>query len=555
MRIDDKKSFKLFDSDSLKDFHKRIFFSMLMFLLVYFGAIFRITEIMLFKDTQANIISNSNDIKERGKIFDRNGNLLATSIISNSLSVNPNKIKNKYKLSKELSYILKIEENTILKKLQNQKKFVWIKRNITPKEHQKIIELGEINLNIHNERKRIYPYFSIPSHIVGYVNIDGVGQAGIERSFENELKNSKDVILTLDINLQDAVREKLTKTINTYRAESGVAIIMDIEKGEILSSVSLPDFDPNNNKTFIKRNLINRVIQSNYEMGSTFKPITAVMGFDKNLISPEMKFNIKNSIKGINDYTKYEGDGNYNTEKIIVHSSNIGAAKIASHIGKKNQIDFFKKIGFFDRLNFELKEAAKPLGNKNNWGEVETMTIGYGHGFAITPLHLVKAYASIANNGFEVNPTLLLRNKINYNKKLLLKKESSEYFLKLLRSVVRKTKFTGPRVKINGYDLGGKTGTAMIVNQNGGYYKDRDLTSFISIFPIKKPKYLVLTILEYPKEIDELDNKTTGAWVNAPLVKEIILEMINILKIPKQINQEILKVDIKHIYKTKNVTF
>ena len=130
-----------------------------------------------------------------------------------------------------------------------------------------------------------------------------------------------------------------------------------------------------------------------------------------------------------------------------------------------------------------------------------------------------------------------------------------EYFLKLLRSVVRKTKFTGPRVKINGYDLGGKTGTAMIVNQNGGYYKDRDLTSFISIFPIKKPKYLVLTILEYPKEIDELDNKTTGAWVNAPLVKEIILEMINILKIPKQINQEILKVDIKHIYKTKNVTF
>tara|TARA_B100000686_G_C16739769_1_gene945855 strand:+ start:282 stop:1937 length:1656 start_codon:yes stop_codon:yes gene_type:complete len=549
------KPFVLFDTDSLKDFHKRIFFSMLMFLLVYFGAIFRITEIMLFKDTQANIISNSNDIKERGKIFDRNGNLLATSIISNSLSVNPNKIKNKYKLSKELSYILKIEENTILKKLQNQKKFVWIKRNITPKEHQKIIELGEINLNIHNERKRIYPYFSIPSHIVGYVNIDGVGQAGIERSFENELKNSKDVILTLDINLQDAVREKLTKTINTYRAESGVAIIMDIEKGEILSSVSLPDFDPNNNKTFIKRNLINRVIQSNYEMGSTFKPITAVMGFDKNLISPEMKFNIKNSIKGINDYTKYEGDGNYNTEKIIVHSSNIGAAKIASHIGKKNQIDFFKKIGFFDRLNFELKEAAKPLGNKNNWGEVETMTIGYGHGFAITPLHLVKAYASIANNGFEVNPTLLLRNKINYNKKLLLKKESSEYFLKLLRSVVRKTKFTGPRVKINGYDLGGKTGTAMIVNQNGGYYKDRDLTSFISIFPIKKPKYLVLTILEYPKEIDELDNKTTGAWVNAPLVKEIILEMINILKIPKQINQEILKVDIKHIYKTKNVTF
>ena len=178
----------------------------------------------------------------------------------------------------------------------------------------------------------------------------------------------------------------------------------------IISSVSFPDFNPNDRKTFNENNLINRVIQSNYEMGSTFKPITVAMGYDKDLISPEMTFDVTKKIKGISDYSKYEGDGIYNVEKIIFKSSNIGAAKIASLIGKQNQKEFFKKIGFFDKLNIEILEAAKPLGNKHNWGEVETMTIGYGHGFAITPLHLVKAYASIANDGFEVRPTIVLGN-------------------------------------------------------------------------------------------------------------------------------------------------
>ena len=549
------KSFVLFDSDSLKDFHKRIFFSMILFLFVYFVAIYRITEIMLLNEVEVNA-EFVHKIQERGKIFDRNGNLLATSIISNSLSVNPYKIKDKLELSKKLSPILSINENIILKNLQKDKKFIWIKRNITPIEHQKIIELGEINLKIHNERKRIYPYSNLTSHLVGYVNIDSIGQAGIERYYENELKQSKDITLAIDINLQDAVREKLKDTINTYKAESGIAIILDIKKGEILSSVSMPDFDPNDNSTFNQKNLVNRTIQSNYEMGSTFKPLTVVSGFEKDLISPEMTFDITKKINGIGDYTKYEGDGNYNIEKIIVHSSNIGTAKIASHIGTKNQKDFFKKIGFFDKLNFEILETAEPLGNKNNWGKVETMTIGYGHGFAITPLHLVKAYASIANDGFEVNPTLILGNNNNYkNNQILSKKESSDYFLELLRAVVLKTKFTGPRVKIKGYNIGGKTGTAMMVNKKGGYYKDRDLTSFIGMFPIEDPKFLVLTIIEYPKEIEELNNKTTGAWINAPLVKEIILEMINIMKIPKKINQEILKVDINHIYKNNNVSF
>ncbi len=547
------KSFELFDSDSLKDFHKRIFFSMIVFLFVYFVAIYRIVEIMLFTSKNENIVYIEN-FKERGNIYDRNGNLLATSIISKSLSVNPYDIKKKKDLAKKLSNILNIKEDFLFEKLCKNKKFVWVKRNINPKEHQKIIDLGEINLRIHNERKRIYPYSNLTSHSVGYVNIDGIGQSGVERSLNKQLSQSKDVYLTLDVNLQYAVREELMKSLKHFKAESGIAIILDIEEGDIITSVSLPDFDPNNKLTFDDQNLINRVIQSNYEMGSTFKPLTVVMGFDKDLISPEMTFDITDKIKGIGDFKKYEGNGIYNVEKIITHSSNIGAAQIAAIVGKKNQKEFFEKIGFLKKINIEILEAAEPLGNKNNWGETETMTIGFGHGFAITPLHLVKAYGSIANKGYEVNPSIILGTKNKLGKQLLLKENTSDYFLELLSAVVNKTKITGPKIKLEGYDIGGKTGTSELINnKQGSYYKDRNLTSFISVFPINEPKYVVLTMLEYPKQINEISS--TGANVNAPLSKKIILRMIEVLKIPMNFSDEILNADIKHLYKYKNVTF
>ena len=403
------------------------------------------------------------------------------------------------------------------------------------------------------KKKRIYPYSNLTSHLVGYVNIDGVGQSGIERYFNQKLLKSEDIHLTLDINLQYAVREELNKIIIDYEAESGLAVILDIEEESIISSVSLPDFNPNNNLTFNKKNLINRVFQSNYEMGSTFKPLTVAMGFDKDLISPDMTFDVTEKIRGIGDFSKYEGNGIYNIEKIITHSSNIGTAQIASIIGKKNQKDFFTKIGFFKKLSVEILEAAEPLGNKHNWGEIETMTIGYGHGFAITPLHLVKAYGSISNKGVEVKPTLILGSNNKSKKQILLKKETSKYFLNLLGSVVNKTKITGPKVKVEGYSIGGKTGTSELINKQGGYHKDKNLTSFISVFPINKPKYVILTLVENPKKINKISS--TGATVNAPLTKNIILRMIEILKMPKKSSEEILNADIKHLYKYSNVTF
>ena len=546
------KKIKLFDSDSLKVLHRRVFFSITVFIFVFFISIYRISSIMIFP----SIIDEKNSITAsnlRGDIYDRNGNILATSIESKSISFNPKKITNKKELSFKLASILNLDLKILEKKMLSNKNFEWIKRNITPKEYQQIINLGEININSHIEYKRIYPYKNVSSHVVGHVNIDQKGQAGIERYFDDQLSKSEEISISLDINLQQVVREHLNDTINFYRANSGLAIVMEIDNGQILSSVSLPDYNPQKNSSFNHNNLINRVFQSNYEMGSTFKPITATMGFDFGIINSETKFDVTKKFLNIGDYHKFKGDGIYDIEKIIVESSNIGTAQMATLIGKKNQKEFFNKIGFNDRIILENKESAIPLGNKNNWGKVETATIGYGHGFSITPLHLVKAYATLSNKGIEVFPTLQL-NKKNAKKKVLKNEKSSDFFLSLLKSVVLKTEYTGPRVRIEGYEVGGKTGTSDLVNPMGGYYKKRNLTSFIGVFPIDNPKYVIYTALEYPKKEEGTNQKMTGGRVNAPLVKKIIISMINLFNIPKKNKNELLKVDINFLYREFDAT-
>ena len=544
-------NFKLFDSDSLKLLHKRVFFSIVIFIFVYLISIYRISSLMLFPELNYEKFSSVNE-NIRGDVFDRNGKILATTIKSISLSVNPNKIYNKKELSQKLAIILNLNQKDLERKLFSKNKFIWIKRNITPNEYQKVINLGEINIKSHNEYKRIYPFKNITSHVVGHVDIDQKGQNGIERYFNSQLSKSNDISISIDINLQQKVRENLMKTIKFYNAVSGLGIVMDIENGEILSSVSLPDYNPQNKSTFIENNLINRVFQSNFEMGSTFKPITATMGYDLDIISPDMEFDVTKKYLNIGDHDKYKDNGKYDVEKIIIESSNIGTAQIASMIGKENQIKFFEKIGFYKKINFENKESALPLGNKNNWGQLETATIGFGHGFAITPLHLVKAYATLANNGIEVFPTLQLDKTLN-KIQILKKTDSSKFFLNLLNSVVLKTEYTGPRIRIDGYLVGGKTGTSELLNPHGGYYKDgRNLTSFIGVFPINNPKYVIYTAIEYPKKENEPDQKMTGARVNAPLVKEIIINIIKIFNIPKITNEEFLKADTSLIYKIFN---
>ena len=539
----------LFDSDSLKNFHKRIFFSILVFIFFFSSAFYRISYISIssYFDDRSKIISKQNIT--RGNIYDRNGLVLAATVNSKSLYAEAHLIDNVDLLSNKLEKILNIDKKIIKRKLSSRKPFVYLKRIITPLEHQKIIDIGEIHLKFEKMKKRVYPYENSTSHLVGFVDIDQNGQRGVERFYNDSLLSSKDIILSVDINLQQSIRKNLIETIKYYEGESGLALVLDISNGEILSSVSYPDFNPNN-KDFNENNLINRVIQSNYEMGSTFKPLTAANGFDYDVINSEMIFDIKKNVKGVKDYDTYKENGLYNVEKIVVESSNIGSAQIALKIGKDFQKDFLNKLGFFEKIDIESFEAEKPLANPNNWGSHATTRIGFGHSFSITPLHLVKAYATLANEGYIVNPTFVLNKKTKLDKNILFKKETSDYFLNLLNAVITKTKFTGPRVKIDGYMIGGKTGTSELLNPKGGYFKDRNRTSFIGVFPIKNPRYIVYTAIKYPKKPKNSNQRMTGAVVNAPLVKKIILEMIKILNIPPYQKYNLLKADIKKIYKS-----
>ena len=530
------KKFKIFDSDALKNFHKRIFFSIIVFSFFYSIAIFRIADVMAF-DFKKNDNNRVVEKIERGKIYDRNGYLLASDIKGFSLYANASKIIKKSEISEKLSKILNITENEIFKKLNSNNRFVYIKRNITPIEHQKIINLGEINLKTELEKTRVYPYRNATSHLIGFVDVDNNGKAGVEISFDKSVKQNKNLYLSIDINLQNAVRNELIKTINQYSAESGSVIIMDIQNSEILSLINFPDFDPNNYKTSTNNQRLNRALQSNYEMGSTFKPLTVAIGLEQELINKDMIFDVSKPIKHIEDWDPC--DCKLSLKDVIVKSSNIGIAQIAKIIGKENQKKFFQKAGFYKPIDIDLVEAAHPLGNRNNWGLMETMTIGFGYGFAITPMHLAVAYNAVLNDGKKLKPKILINDK-NNSFSQLTSKNTSQFISLLLKAVVEESKYTGPRVKIDGYQIGGKTGTSEIPDNNGNYNSDSNRTIFISAFPMSKPKYLVLTIIDKPQRKKEFNNSITSATVNAPLVKSIIGKIIEILKLPKYENTPIL---------------
>ena len=550
------KKFKFFDSDSLKDIHKRLFFSVTIFTLIYFVVFYRIADVMIFNKAIANI-SKEIQTNQRGNIYDRNNVLLASSIENYSLAVNAKKIQDyhcNYTISKKLETILKIPKEQIQNKLLKDSHFVWIKRNISPREHQQIINLGEIGLRLEKEKnRRIYPLENIMSHVVGYTDIDGEGQSGIEKGLNKKLSQGIDIKLSIDARIQESTHNELIKRIKKFSADSGLSIILNIKTGEILSMISYPDFNPNNKKSFSKVNLFNKALQGNYEMGSTFKPITIAMGLSQKIINSEMTFDVSKPIQQgkytIEDFEPY--DGKLDIKGIIVNSSNIGTAKIAKKIGEKNQKSFFKKIGFYDKINIEIDESATPLANKNNWGILETMTIAYGHGFAVTPLHLVRAYATIVNDGYFVNPTFLINGKKNITEDKVIENNTSKKIRELLRAVVTDTDYTGPRVKIKGYEIGAKTGTAELID-SGQYNENANRTAFISIFPSSDPEFLVLAMIENPKKIKEENFSITAATVVAPLVKNIILEMIKIIGIPQLSNKEIIKANLDNNITLKN---
>ena len=529
--------FRLFDNESLNQVHKRVFFACSIFIIIYIFILFKLTDVMIISNTE-NIASVA--IKEkvlidlnnkRGSIYDRNGVLLAASVRSYSLSANSKIIKNKINLSKQLSDILNIEQKKLLSKLNQKKKFFWIKRDISPIEHIKINNIGEIGLQVHKEQMRIYPQGNLTSHIVGYTDIDEDGLAGIEKGLNKSLKKNNDITLSLDLRLQNVVREELKITLDKFDALGGVGIILDINNGQILAASSMPDFNPNNLNLSPLENRFNSATQGVFEMGSTFKPITMAIGYDSDTINDKSLFQVNKPLKVdkfvVNDHRPMKGP--FNIREIIVNSSNIGTAQVAKKIGKKIHKKYLKEFGLLNRYSLEIPEIGTPIV-PNPWLPINTMTIGYGYGLSITPIHLCTIYGALVNDGKIINPTFIKKPSADYTSKVITN-ETSAKIRQLLRAVILETEWTGPRAKVIGYEVGGKTGTAEMV-ENNSYLKKANLSSFIGVFPMSKPEYAILIMIKNPKGIDETYNNTTGAWVAAPAVSNVIKRMVHILGIP-----------------------
>lgn len=493
------------------------------------------------------------DSSDRVKITDRNGLIIATTVKTYSIYVNPKLIKNPEKLAKQLCQNIKgLNYDIIIKKLSNKNlSFVWIKKNITPSEKEKIFNMGIPGVLFEDSNARIYPLKNLFSHIIGYVNVDGKGMSGFEFFIDNDLPSNNDYIdsennsirTSLDVRLQDILYNELLSAINKYKADGGAGIILDVETGEVLSILSLPDFDPNHFSSYNDIAKFNKASLGVYEIGSIMKIFTLVAAIDAGTVKINDIFNVSKPYKldkfMVNDLHK--GKDFLTTTEIFMKSSNIGMARIADTIDPIQQFEFFKKLNLFSPLEIEIPEKGNPIYPKN-WSKITSVSSSYGYGIAISFVHLAQSIASIINGGYKVSATILPKeNSSNVNayenhEEALIKKETYEDIKMLMYETVRIG--TGKRAKIIGYDIAGKTGTAM--KNNGKVYdKKKNITSFVAVFPANSPKYLIIAMLDEPKVCNGI---ITGGTTVVPLVKLVIEKSLLILGVEPS-NKNFLKFD------------
>lgn len=478
----------------------------------------------------------------RGDITDRNGVLLARSLNTASLYADTYYITRPEKTAADLVKVLPdLKYADILPKLQKKTHFVWLRRNLTPKNQIAILNLGQPGLNFQDEAHRLYPQGAIASHIVGFTDIDGHGLGGVERNFNALLETGeKPLKLTIDIRLQHIVRRELKKAIKEFSGVGGVGAIMDVNTGEVLAAVSEPDFDPQSVSEKDRPALFSRLTQGVYEMGSTFKIFTAAAMIELKNPGMGQTFDARAPIEiggfKIKDY--HPENAWITIPEIFMVSSNIGAARMAEQIGTTGLRQFFKDVGLLDPLQIEIQEVARPL-IPNPWLPISTLTASYGHGIAVTPLQTLGAVSSVINGGTLVHPTLMMDDELSKkvkDGKHIVSAETSHRMRQLLRLVV--TNGTGKSADVPGFQVGGKTGTAE--KNSGGTYNHKSLlSSFIGVFPMNAPKYAVMIMVDEPKGNAASHGYATGGWVGAPPVARVIAAMAPILGIvPKDIPHE-----------------
>ena len=434
----------------------------------------------------------------RADIVDRNGDYISKSVYTSNLGIDPRLIKDKKKLLLKLKYTFPNKDLSEIKKKIYGQKFFYVEKKIIPEEYQQLKLLGEKSIRLEKKITRIYPDKNLFSHVVGQIDEDNNGISGLERSFDQKLKDGRDkLVLTLDKELQFIIRNELLNSQKIFKNVGGAGILMNINNGEILSLVSIPDFNLNSRKLISDNNYINRATKGVYELGSVFKSFTIAAGLNYDLISPEYMFeNIERKMKcGGRVISEYDENlpKDLSVEDILVYSSNIGSVKIGQLVGQEKLKSFLKQIGVLNQLNFDIEEIGKPI--PFTWRDCKLKTVSYGHGITTTPIQLAKGYAILANGGYEIKPTLIKKDTYKSKKKRILKKNVSSQINNIFRKVV--THGTASLSDVEGYEVGGKTGTAQIVEN--GVYTNKKINTFASVFPSSDPKYVLVILLEDTK--------------------------------------------------------
>ena len=482
----------------------RIAFIFFVFLVI--SIIFSIQLLHLGSLKQVKKVTPVSNIKNyRADIMDRNGNYLAKTVSSIDIGINPVEIIDKQKLLINLKLLFPKKNYLEIEKKIDQNKFFYFEKKISLENYEKIMLLGDKSIVPEEKLARVYPQKNLFSHIIGQIDDDNQGISGIEKSFDDRLKQEKEPLkLTVDTDVQFLVREQLIKFNTIFRSKGAAAILMNVNNGEIISMVSYPDFDLNKRENIVDLDFINRTTKGVYELGSVFKTFTVAAGLDQDLIDVDTEFldlpkSIRCAGQPIGEYSD-NIPSDLTVEEILIRSGNIGSVRIGQKLEIEKLKSFLEKVGVLNKIDFDIEEVGEPYPFK--WGKCKLATVSFGHGITTTPLQLAKGYSIITNGGFDIKPTLIKRDEDNIkNKNRVIKEGISEKLNLILRKIVTNKEGTAELANIDGYEVGGKTGTAQKTTLGG--YSNLKVNTFASIFPTSKPKYALIVLLDEPKTNSE----------------------------------------------------
>ena len=478
----------------------------------------------------------------RPDILDRDGEILATDVRTPSLFAEPHRIIDVDEASELLTAVMPdIDAAELRARLASKRRFVWLKREITPEQREQIHRLGIPGVGFLPENKRVYPNGAEVSHVLGHVNIDNQGTAGIEKWLDSRGladlhlaglatdRLQKPIELAVDLRVQHALRDELVAARARFKAVAAAGILTDVRTGEVVSMVSVPDYDPNNPREALEPTRINRLTTGVFEMGSTFKALTVAMALDSGKITLKSAFDASHPLQygkfAIHDF--HAQNRVLTVPEIFTYSSNIGTARMALSLGIEHHKWFLRKMGQLERLRTELPESAEPLVPKR-WAELNTVTIAFGHGLSVAPLQAVAGISALMNGGRLIPPTFLKRSEAEARAlaRQVVKPETSEKMRYLMRLNVEKG--TATKADVKGYYVGGKTGTSDKVI-GGRYSKTKVLTSFTAVLPADQPRYLLLIMLDEPQATPDTHGFTTSGWNAVPVGGAVIARIAPLL--------------------------